>query len=49
MRVFKTQEVNLAKNIPKDLADLFQAMATDFPKILRENLDYFRCLLIASP
>ncbi len=30
--------MSLAKNIPKDLADLFQAMATDFPEILRENL-----------
>jgi predicted nucleotidyltransferase len=30
--------VNLAKNIPKDLADLFEEMATDFPEILRENL-----------
>ena len=25
-------------NIPKDLSDLLQAMATDFPAMLRENL-----------
>lgn len=36
--MFKTQEVNLAKNIPKDLSDLLRAMSTDFPEILRGNL-----------
>ena len=32
------REMNLPKNIPKDLSDLLEAMATDFPAILRENL-----------
>ena len=32
------REMSLPKNIPKDLSDLLQAMAIDFPAILRENL-----------
>jgi hypothetical protein len=32
------REMSLPKNIPKDLSDLLQAMATDFPAVLRENL-----------
>ena len=32
------QEMSLPKNIPKDLSDLLQLMATDFPAILRGNL-----------
>ena len=32
------REMSLPKNIPKNLADLLQKMATDFPAILRENL-----------
>jgi hypothetical protein len=32
------REMNLPKNIPKDLADLLEVMATDFSAILRENL-----------
>jgi Domain of unknown function (DUF4111) len=32
------QEMSLPKNIPKDLSDLLQAMATDFPSILLGNL-----------
>jgi hypothetical protein len=30
--------MNLPKNIPKDLSNLLEAMATDFPAILQENL-----------
>ncbi len=30
--------MGLAKNIPKDLAELFQVMVTEFPAILRGNL-----------
>jgi aminoglycoside adenylyltransferase-like protein len=30
--------MSLPKNIPKDLSDLLQAMAADFPAILRKNL-----------
>jgi len=30
--------MSLAKNIPKDLAELFQVMVTEFPAILRGNL-----------
>jgi hypothetical protein len=32
------QEINLPKNIPKDLSELLQVMATDFPAILSANL-----------
>lgn len=32
------KEMSLAKNIPKDLSDLLQEMATDFSVILRDNL-----------
>ncbi len=30
--------MSLAKNVPKDLADLFQQMVSEFPQILRGNL-----------
>ena len=30
-------EMNLPKNIPKDLSDLLEVMVTDFSAILREN------------
>ena len=30
--------MNLPKNIPKDLSELLQVMATDFPAILSGNL-----------
>jgi hypothetical protein len=30
--------MRLAKNIPKDLSDLFHAMTTDLPMMLRRNL-----------
>src|SRR5260221_14547057 len=32
---YLSAKMNLPKNIPKDLSDLLQAMATDFPRILR--------------
>jgi hypothetical protein len=32
------REMNLPKNIPKDLCDLLEAMASDFSAILRKNL-----------
>src|SRR5258708_13934283 len=35
---YLSAKMNLPKNIPKDLSDLLQAMATDFPRILRGNL-----------
>ena len=30
--------MNLARNIPKDLSDLLQVMAADFPVILGDSL-----------
>src|SRR5207245_10272186 len=32
------RDMNLPQNIPKDLSDLLEVMATDFSAILRENL-----------
>jgi len=35
---YSVEEMDLPKNIPRDLSDLFEVMATDFSAILRDNL-----------
>ena len=37
-KIISAAKMNLPQTIPKDLSDLLQAMATDFPAILRGNL-----------